>query len=106
MAYEAGRTTAFAVLSTPMRLALIDLVYRGGMERINAGYDGTRVHATATVGSLEKRGLCRVRKLGCMGVAVADPTPAGAKVITDEFRGRKPSLGDCDSLGRLRETRP
>jgi hypothetical protein len=97
MAYEAGRTTAFAVLSTPMRLTLIDIVYRGGLLCINGSYDGTRVHARATIIALEKRGLCSIKpKAGA-----ADPTQSGIKIILDEFRGAKPSLADCDSLGRL-----
>jgi hypothetical protein len=82
-----------------MRLALIDIVNRGGLLRIAAGYDGTRLHARTTVVALDKRGLCSITPK--LGMGAADPTPAGIKIITDEFRGAKPSLADCDYLGRL-----
>lgn len=99
MGYDA-RTPAFAALSAPQRLALIDMVNRGGMYRINAGYDGSRVHARGVIVALEKRGLCHIKRLaGCMGGV--DPTPAGVILILKEFDGAKPSLADCDSLGRL-----
>jgi hypothetical protein len=94
-----ARTVAFAALSNPMRLALIDLVSRGGLYRIRVGYDGSLTHSHATMVALAKRGLCTLKpRAGCMGAA--ETSKAGIKVIIDEFRGDHPALVDCDALGR------
>lgn len=101
MGYDA-RTVAFAALSYPMRLALIDLVDRNGIYRNYAGYDGSISHKPATIEALKRRGLCNVRtSIGEMGAA--DPTKAGRQIIIDEFND-KPALVDCDQYGRRKRS--
>ncbi len=76
----------YADLTRAQQLALIDIVSRGGLFRIAAGYDGSIVHSHGTMLALARRGLCKIhRSIGDMGAA--DPTRLGRKIIIDEFGG-------------------
>lgn len=100
MGYDA-RTTAFASLSAPMRLALIDLVSRRGMYRTAEGYLGAMVHLPATMYALESRNL--IDLFPSRGRPNrAQPTKTGERVIRTEFSGDAPQLVDCDAVGRRR----
>lgn len=48
----------FDNLSKHQQRALVDMVGRNGLSRIEAGWDGTHIHRHRTVLSLEQRGLC------------------------------------------------
>lgn len=100
MGYDA-RTVAFAALSTPMRLALIDLVSRGGMYRSAGGFLGALAHLHPTMLALEARGLVKI--LPTFGRARrVEPTKAGERMIMAEFRGDRPAIVDCDERGLRR----
>ncbi|MFH0299802.1 hypothetical protein AAFX91_21725 [Bradyrhizobium sp. 31Argb] len=76
----------YADLTRAQQLALIDIVSRGGLFRIAAGYDGSIVHSHGTMLALARRGLCRIhRSIGDMGAA--NPSRLGRKIIIDEFGG-------------------
>ncbi len=51
----------FDELRMPQRLALADMVARGGIDRTEDGFEGTLVHRPQTVRALAKRGLCVIR---------------------------------------------
>ena len=71
-------TLIFEDLSKPQQRALIDIVARNGLCRIEAGWDGTHIHRHATIEALSKRGLCHLPVPG-----VANPTVAAHDLVTE-----------------------
>jgi hypothetical protein len=70
-------TVAFDDLSKHQQRALIDMVTRGGLCRIEAGWDGTHIHRHRTILSLERHGLCAFGR----HPGTVDPTSAGQTLI-------------------------
>lgn len=78
----------FDELTQPQQLALVDIVARGGLYRMPAGYEGSlhQPHHHASMLALAKRGLCKLLpKAGCMGAV--EPTATGRKVVSLKFNG-------------------
>jgi hypothetical protein len=81
-----GQQVNYADLNQPQKNALIDIVARGGLYRIRAGYEGSlhQPHSHATIVALARFGLCSIRpNVGCMGTV--EPTASGRKLIAAEF---------------------
>jgi hypothetical protein len=71
-------TSTFDDLSKPQQRALIDIVARNGLCRIEAGWDGTCIHRHATIEALWKRGLCHLAV-----PRVANPTVAAHDLVVE-----------------------
>lgn len=64
-------------LTPAQQYALLDVVARGGINRIRPGYDGTIVHRHNTMIALTVKGLVALRPGGCQGWA--EPTKLGTR---------------------------
>lgn len=83
-------------LSKAQQRALIDLVCRGGMNRITAGWEAKRnaFHGHRTMLALERLGLCLINPLGaCMGSAVA--TRAGRELVREDCEQTNKMIRDA-----------
>lgn len=74
----------FKSLPKSQQFALLDMVFRNGLERVEGGFDGSALHRYSVIYSLQSRGLCRCRfELG----SIASPTKTGRCVAGADVPG-------------------